>query len=155
MPAVGKSTVGQILAQKIDFQFLDSDDVIEAREQQTLEQIIETKGLEGFLQAEEQHVSTIQCEQHVIATGGSVVYSPKIMDHFKTHCLILYLYVDLDILLTRLRDLKSRGVAISPGKTIHDLYHERTPLYDAYCDLKINCGTGTPDQVVDKILISG
>ena len=152
MPAVGKSTVGEVLAHKLRYDYLDSDDVIESREQKTLAQIIETHGLDGFLNAEEQHVSSIECRKHVIATGGSVVYSQKIMDHFRKNSVIIYLYVDLDILLTRLTDMKSRGVAVGPGKSIKDLYDERTPLYEFYSDIKIDCGRLTPEQVVEKIM---
>lgn len=152
MPGVGKSTVSKVLAQKINLSFIDSDDVIEFKENLTLAKIIQKKGLDGFLKAEEQHVSEIRCEGHVIATGGSVVYSRKIMEHFKADCFIIYLYVDLDVLLTRLGDLTARGVVISPGRNIEDLFYERSPLYETYCDLKIDCGTNLPDEVVKIIL---
>lgn len=152
MPAVGKSTVGSLLAQKLGFDFLDSDDLIQSKEQKTLSQIISANGLEQFLKIEESHVVNIQCKNHVIATGGSVVYRKKSMEHLSHNSTIVYLSVDLDTLLSRLGDVTSRGVAISPENTIEDLYKERTPLYDAYCDIKINCCTLTADQVVEKTM---
>lgn len=150
MPAVGKSTVGNLLARKIGFDFLDSDDLIQTREQKTLSRIITEKGLDRFLQIEENHIVGIACSNHVIATGGSVVYSRKAMDHLCRTSTIIYLSIDLDTLLTRLGDITSRGVAIGQGKSIEDLYKERSPLYDTYSDIKIECGSMTAEQVVEK-----
>jgi shikimate kinase len=152
MPAVGKSTVGNLLAGKIGFDFLDSDHVIQSKEGKTLSQIIHEKGLDQFLYIEETHVVGIKCTHHVVATGGSVVYSPRAMEHLAAISTIIYLSVDLDTLLTRLSDVTSRGVAIGPGKSIEDLYKERTPLYNRYCDIKIDCGSMTAEQVVEKAM---
>lgn len=150
MPAAGKSSVGRLLAEKLDFEFIDSDDVIQSGEGQTLAEIISDKGLSRFLEIEEKHIADIRPDRHVIATGGSAVYSQKAMDHLSQTCTILYLFIDLPGLLTRLSDITSRGVAIGPGKTIEDLYAERTPLYDRYCDIKIDCSSLTLEQVVEK-----
>jgi len=150
MPAVGKTTVGNLLAQKIGFAFLDSDDLIQSKEQKTLAQIILEKGLDQFLQIEEQHIVSIRCSNHIIATGGSVVYSQKAMAHLSKISTIIYLSIHLDMLLTRLSDMTSRGVAVRPGQKIEDLYKERAPLYDTYCDIKIDCHSMTAQQVVEK-----
>ena len=150
MPAAGKSTIGNLLAQKIGFDFLDSDDLIQSKEQKTLAQIIIEKGLDQFLQIEESHIVSISCKNHVIATGGSVVYSKKAMEHLSKLSTIIYLSISLDILLKRFSDMTSRGVAVKSGQTIEDLYKERTPLYDTYCDIKIDCGSMTAEQVAKK-----
>lgn len=152
MPAVGKSTVGKFLASKIGFTFLDTDDLIQSKEQKTLSQIISKKGLSNFLKIEEHHIVSLSCAHHVIATGGSVVYSKKAMEHLSKTCTIIYLFIELPGLLTRLSDITSRGVAIDPGKSIEDLYKERTPLYDAFCDIKIDCCSMTIEQVVENAM---
>jgi shikimate kinase len=150
MPAVGKSTVGNLLARKIGFDFLDSDDLIQTKEQKTLSQIITEKGIVQFLQIEENYIVSIACSNHVIATGGSVVYSRKAMEHLCKNSTIIYLSIDLDTLLTRLGDIASRGVAISHEKSIEALFKERSPLYNTYSDIKIECGSMTAKQVVEK-----
>jgi shikimate kinase len=154
MPAVGKSTVGVLLAKKMGFDFMDTDIVIQAKEQQTLAQIIACHGLEQFLEIEKQHVLGIRCTSHVIATGGSVIYKPETMDHLAKTCIVVYLAIDLDMLKTRLSDVITRGVAISPGKTIDDLYRERVPLYEKYADLAVHCRKQFPDQVAKQIIQS-
>jgi len=148
MPAVGKSTVGVLLAKKMGFDFLDTDILIQSQEEMTLAQIISKTGLEQFLEIEASHLLSLNFSQHVLATGGSVIYREKAMAHLGKIASIVYLSIDLDILMTRLSDVTARGVAINPGKGIDDLYKERTPLYDKYCDIKIDCGTMTPGQIV-------
>jgi len=154
MPAAGKSSVGRLLAEKLELEFIDSDDLIQSGEQQTLAEIISDKGLSRFLEIEEKHISGITPHRHVIATGGSAIYSKKAMDHLSRVCTVLYLFIDLSGLLKRLSDLTSRGVAIRPGKTIEDLYNERAPLYDQYCDIKLDCSSLTLEQTVEKAIIS-
>lgn len=152
MPAVGKSTVGVLLAKKMGFDFVDTDILIQAKEDQTLAQIIARQGLEQFLEIEKQHLLDIHCISHVIATGGSVVYRPEAMHHLAETCTIVYLAIDLDVLKTRLSDVITRGVAISPGKSIDDLYRERVPLYEKYADLVCHCKKQFPEQVAKKII---
>jgi shikimate kinase len=151
MPAVGKSTVGVLLAKKLGFSFLDTDILIQTKEQMTLATIISKKGLETFLEIEESHLLSLDSSQNVIATGGSVIYKERGMAHLSKIATIIYLFVGLDILTTRLSDVIERGVAMDPGKEISDLYKERTPLYDQYCDIKIDCRKDTPAQVLTAI----
>lgn len=157
MPAVGKSTVGVLLAKKMGFGFQDTDILIQTREQMTLAEIIHAKGLRTFLDIEAQYLKRLTCTGQVIATGGSVIYREKAMIHLARIATIVYLAVDLSVLETRLSDLGARGVAIDPGRGISDLYKERTPLYDQYCDIKIECGQMIPAEVVSTVFktISG
>ncbi len=59
MPAVGKSTVGNLLAQIMDYKFIDTDDIIQEKEQQSLSQIISEKGLPQFLKIEASYILNI------------------------------------------------------------------------------------------------
>lgn len=151
MPAVGKSTVGVLLAKKLGFAFQDTDILIQTREEMSLAQIIEAKGLESFLDIEAGHLLSLEGEAWVIATGGSVIYREAAMAHLAQMATIVYLSVDLPVLMTRLSDLAARGVAIDPGRSVEDLYKERTPLYDKYCHIKINCRTLPPAGVVQAV----
>ncbi len=152
MPAVGKSSVGLLLAEKLGLEFIDSDDLIQSEEQQTLAEIISSKGLSRFLEIEEKHIAGLTPHRHVIATGGSAIYSQKAMENLSGTCTVIYLFIDFPDLLKRLSDITSRGVAIMPGKTVEDLYKERTPLYDRYCDIKLDCTSLTLEQVVEKAI---
>jgi shikimate kinase len=83
MPASGKSTVGVILAKVIGFDFIDSDLLIQRREGMRLSEIIEKKGVDGFIEVENEVNASIEAEQSVIATGGSAVYGKEAMDHLR------------------------------------------------------------------------
>ena len=74
MPGVGKSTLGVVLAKVLGYQFLDADLLIQKQENRRLYQIIEEEGAEGFMAVENRVNASIEAENTVIATGGSVVY---------------------------------------------------------------------------------
>ena len=148
MPASGKSTVGVILAKLLGFDFIDTDLLIQRREQQRLSGIIATRGLSSFLAAEEAACLSLQTYHSVIATGGSVVYSEAAMAHLKTMGTVAYLEVDYPVLEDRLHDIQGRGVALRPGQTLAELYAERVPLYQKYADITVEEGQGKLEETV-------
>ncbi|MBQ6415790.1 MAG: shikimate kinase [Butyrivibrio sp.] len=152
MPASGKSTVGVILAKILGYNFIDSDIVIQEKEGRKLSEIIQTEGVEGFIDIENRINSGIEAEKTVIATGGSVVYGKEAMDHYKNIGKIVYLKVSMDILTKRLNDVKQRGVVMKDGQSLVSLYNERTPLYDKYADYTIDEKNHTMEEVVADIL---
>lgn len=142
MPSCGKSTLGRMLAKELGYAFLDTDDVIIQRNGCPLKDILDNEGLDGFIRREEEAVCSVTAERTVIATGGSVVYSPKAMAHLKSLGRVVYLCLDYKEVERRLGDLHERGVAIAPGKTLRDLFDERTPLYEKYADIAILIQSG-------------
>lgn len=139
MPGVGKSTVGVVLAKRIGYRFIDSDLVIQEKKGMLLHQIIEEKGMEGFLQTENDINATLRAEQSVIATGGSVIYGEGAMKHLKEIGIVVYLKLSCASIAGRLGDLNERGVAFKAGQTLSDLYEERIPYYERYADITIDC----------------
>ena len=137
MPAVGKSTLGVILAKILGYQFIDSDLVIQKQEQALLKDIIEQKGIDGFIETENRINQSINCDKSVIATGGSAVYGTQAMEHFKEIAVIIYLKIDFDTLNARLNNIKNRGVVIREGQTLKSLYEERSILYEKYADITV------------------
>ena len=142
MPSCGKSTLGRMLAKELDYAFLDTDDVIIQQNGCPLKDILDKEGLDGFIRREEEAVCSVNVDNTVIATGGSVVYSPKAMAHLKSLGRIVYLCLEYKEVERRLGDLHERGVAIAPGKTLQDLFDERTPLYNKYANLVISIRSG-------------
>lgn len=135
---MGKSTIGVVLAKVLGYQFLDSDLLIQKQEGRKLHQIISQEGNEGFKIIENRVNASIQAEETVIATGGSVIYCPEAMEHLKSIGTVVYLKLSLEPLSKRLGNLKGRGVLLKEGQTLEDLYRERTPLYEKYADLVID-----------------
>lgn len=142
MPSCGKSTLGRMLAKELGYTFLDTDDVIIRQNGCPLRDILDAHGVDGFVRVEEAAVCSVQAENAVIATGGSVVYSEKAMAHLKAMGKVVYLCLTFEEMERRLGDLHARGVAIAPGSTLMDLYNQRVPLYEKYADITVNIVNG-------------
>jgi len=152
MPAVGKSTIGVLLAKATSRDFIDTDVFIQAKEGRSLQEIIDRQGLKVFCRVEEQHVLSLSCRGKVIATGGSVVYSDAAMNHLGFCGIIVHLVLNLPAIQKRLTDLDSRGIVMAPGKTIDLLYEERLPLYKKYAHLTVDCAGKTHEGIVGEII---
>lgn len=151
MPACGKSTVGVILAKVIKYKFMDTDLVMQNMTGKTLIEIIGEKGMQGFLDFENETVSHINVSDTVIATGGSVVYGEKAMQHLKKNGIAVYLKHRYEVINSRLTNISTRGVAMKDGETLLELFKERVPLYEKYADITIEADGLTTEQTVEKI----
>ncbi|MBQ9809134.1 MAG: shikimate kinase [Ruminococcus sp.] len=154
MPGVGKSTVGVILAKILGYQFIDTDLLIQKREGKLLRETIAEKGLDGFLEVENQVNSQLTAENSVIATGGSVVYGREAMEHLREIGTVVYLKLDYRKLKYRLGNIRNRGVVIKEGQRLSDLYNERVPLYEKYADMVIDENGCNIEKTVNKIIES-
>ena len=151
MPGAGKSTGGVVLAKAMGYDFIDSDLLIQAKTGKRLFEIINEKGIDGFLDVENAVNAQIQTERTVIATGGSVIYGEEAMEHLSSIGDVIYLKVSYESLEKRLGNLLQRGVAIRSGNTLLDLYNERVPLYEKYADLVIDEQNRDIREVVEII----
>ncbi|MBR2330233.1 MAG: shikimate kinase [Clostridia bacterium] len=152
MPGCGKTTLGTELSEKLGYGYIDSDSVIVAREGKRLNEIIAEVGREGFLDIEAKINSELCANRCVIATGGSVIYRDKAMQHLKTLGKIVYLQLPYEVIERRLGDLKKRGVALKDGFTLKDLYNERTPLYEKYADITVPLQGQSIMKAVEEIM---
>lgn len=138
MPGSGKSTVGVLLAKAMGLNFLDVDLLIQQREGQLLQEILDDHGVDHFLDAEEAAVKSIHCSRTVIAPGGSAVCREGAISHLKALGPVVYLRVPMEELNTRIKNLSSRGIAMQPGQTLADVMAYRAPLYERYADLTVD-----------------
>ena len=151
MPGCGKSTTGIILAKQLAFGFIDSDLLIELAQGSALEKILSGQGYKELRRIEEKILLELECRHHVIATGGSAVYSNKAMRHLAATGVIVYLETVFDDLKQRVGDMDQRGIARPDGHTFRDVYDERTPLYESHAEITINTRFKSQDQVAAEI----
>ena len=118
MPAVGKSTVGVVVAKRLGYEFIDTDLLIQKQENRLLREIIAEEGLDGFLSIENQVNRDVEAEHAVISPGGSVVYCEEAMKHYKEIGTIVYLHASFEVINSRLKNAKKRGVALRDGQTL-------------------------------------
>ncbi|MCM1286065.1 MAG: shikimate kinase [Acetobacter sp.] len=151
MPGSGKSTCGVVAAKMLLKNFYDTDLLIQNIEGISLQNIIDAKGIEYFEKAEENAILSLELRGTVIATGGSVVYSDRAMEHLKKLGKIIYLHLDYDNMMNRINNLSSRGIAVKQGKTLLDMYKERLPLYQKWADIIIDCNNNTVEETASAI----
>ena len=153
MPGAGKSTIGVILAKTLGMDFLDSDLVICRETGKTLQEILDSQGLEAFLRIEEDVVCGLAPKNTVIATGGSVPMSDRAMGHLASQGTVVYLRVELPELTRRLSNIKTRGIAFGPGESLETLYQKRTPIYARWADLTVSADPNRNDleDMVERI----
>lgn len=151
MPGSGKSTCGVVAAKMLLKNFFDTDLLIQNIENSALQDIINNKGNDYFEKAEESAVLSLDINGTVIATGGSVVYSEKAMEHLKKLGKIIYLHISYEDMCKRISNLSTRGVLIKKGETLKDMYDERLPLYKKWADAVIDCGNSSVEQTANKI----
>lgn len=151
MPGVGKSTVGVLLAKALGRYFLDTDVFIQAIQDRSLQEMIDSEGLAAFCKIEEDYVLCIDLTNAVVATGGSVVYSERAMEHLAAHGVIVHLDLPVDKIEQRIENLYTRGVVMERGQTVRSLYDQRQSLYRQYAQLTIDCTGKNHEQVVTEI----
>ena len=152
MPAVGKSTVGVIVAKRLGYKFIDTDLLIQEETGKLLREIIAEQGREGFLKIEDDVNSRVNVEKTIISPGGSVVYCENAMKHYKEIGKILYLKVSYETISKRLRNAKKRGVVLRDGQTLEDLYNERVRLFEKYADLTVVEDGFSLEETIDNVL---
>lgn len=138
MPAVGKSTVGVVVAKRLGYEFIDTDLLIQKQENRLLKEIIEDEGIDGFLKIENQVNCDVQAERAVISPGGSVVYCQEAMEHYKKIGVVVYLRASFETINNRIRNAQNRGVVLKEGQTLERLYEERVKLFEKYADITID-----------------
>ena len=137
MPAVGKSTVGIVVAKRLGMRFIDTDLLIQEQEGKLLREIIAEKGEEGFLEIENQVNASVKAQNSVISPGGSVIYCKDAMKHYKKIGRIVYLKASYQKIKRRIRNPKKRGVVLKEGQSLRDLYYERVPYFEKYADITV------------------
>lgn len=151
MPGAGKSTLGKLLAEKHRMGFLDTDRLLEKHQGKTLQQILEDVGYLKLRELESDLIMGLNPTNHVIATGGSAIYSEQAMVHLQAISQVVFLDTGFSILTTRLTDVDTRGLARAPDQSLQQLFEERRPLYQKYAQITICCDGLSQLQLMDKI----
>ncbi len=151
MPGAGKSTVGVLLAKAMKMPFIDTDLLIQEQHGSFLQELVDTHGFSEFIKIEENVILSLNVTNHIIATGGSVVYSEAAMNHLKASGILVFLNTRLYQLERRLKNAHKRGIAMKGNQTLGSLYSERIPLYNKYADIRIDCAKKHIETIVSEI----
>jgi len=152
MPGAGKSTMGVILAKTLGRNFIDTDIVAQETAGRLLQDIIDEEGTGAFLKTEEKTILSLHGHHAVIATGGSVVFSKKAMEHLKKDGVVLYLDISFEEMVRRLRNITTRGIVMAAGQSLHEMYTQRVPLYEKYADITIDCSDSDVEKCIGNVI---
>lgn len=151
MPGSGKSTIGEKLARKLGWSFMDTDKLMESLYACRLQDITDIFGKEKFLRLESGVIQGLEASKCVIATGGSVIYSPAAVARLLALGPLVYLEIPFEEMEKRIRENPERGIAIGPGQSLKELYEERAGLYTQAASFRVPNHQRTPGEVVAEI----
>jgi len=149
----GKSVVGKKLAAKLNKDFVESDDMIEAREKMPIRDIFEKKGEPYFRRVEKEVIKEASSRKNVvISAGGGAIVDEENFNNLKNSGTLICLKASPDTILKRTKDLKTRPLlnVPDPKKRIEELLKKREPYYNK-ANFIIDTDNLSIEQVVLKI----
>jgi len=154
MMAVGKSTLGKIVAKRQNLKFIDTDLNIERKNSMTISEIFKKKGEDFFrLEEEIEVLKTLKKNKCVIAIGGGAFMNKKVRNIILENSLSIWLDLNLKTLNKRIKWNKKRPLLDkeNSSKIIKKLFTERKDVYEL-ANYKINCNRLTKNDIINKII---
>jgi shikimate kinase len=148
----GKTTVGRLLARELDYRFVDTDDLIEARAGKAIRTIFADDGEEAFRRLEHEAFEDLKQEQRVIvAAGGGAPVTPENRSFFREDAATFYLEVPFEEALRRTGADPARPLLARGAEALRALYDRRRPVYEGL-GRRIGTAGREPAAVVRDIL---
>ena len=151
MAGAGKSSIGKKLADHLGFSFIDSDLLIEAEHQESLQRVLDKFGKENFLKTEEKALLSIEFNNTVLATGGSAIFSELAMDYLRSRSNIVFIMVPYGKIVERVSNFSERGFLKTSDQTIQEAFVERQSLYKHFADYEV-ANDASQEKCLNKIL---
>ena len=153
MMGSGKSSIGSLIAKKLQLNFIDIDNVIENELGLSIKKIFEIKGENYFRKFEEKTtLKKLKSSSTVISLGGGAFSNKKIRKEVITNHISFWLNWSNDILLNRIKNSKKRPLAFNSSENeIIDLIKKRSNIYSKAL-YKIECDNLTKKEIVKEIL---
>ena len=154
----GKTTIGKVLADRLNFDFFDTDLLIERGSGLTIAQIVEKYGWKEFRVLEKKSLlNTKNFKNTVIATGGGIIIDPENQTFLKKNGFCVWLDANLETILYRLKT-DNKTCSSRPSLTNKDLLNEtkelinrRKPLYEQTAKIRIDVSYQTPEEIANII----
>jgi len=155
----GKSTVGKELASRLRKRFVDTDDLVEQRQQASIRDIVSSRGWDYFRKVEKNVIKEISAEDHlVVAAGGGVVLDPENVAALKKNGIMVWLKADRQALHSRMTQ-DPRTVVQRPSLTEKGVLEEldevmacRAPLYEEAMEVQLDTSAMDENKVVESVL---
>lgn len=137
--ASGKSTLGNVLADALGWDFRDLDEVIEEKEGASVKEIFNKKGEEYFREKEWEYLLSLTRDfQGIVALGGGALQNQRIVDHLKVHGLLVFVDTPMELITERVYSSEERPIIFDESgkiKSKETLFTELKTLYSRRIDL--------------------
>ena len=136
MPGCGKTTIGKILAEELNYNFCDMDKYIENISGESIKELFE-KGEEVFRDVESQGCENLSKKKNiVISTGGGVIKREKNIDLFRNESIIIFIDRPIENIIIDI-DTDSRPLLAEGKEKLYNLFEERYDLYKKYSNIRV------------------
>jgi shikimate kinase len=155
MMGAGKTTIGKVLAKKLDRTFLDTDQEIVRRTGVAIPVIFDIEGESGFRTRERTMLEELsRMENIVLATGGGIVLQEANRQTLRSCGTVIYLRASIDDLWRRTRHDRNRPLLQTndPQETIRNLYEQRDPLYLEVAHVTVDTSSQSVPQLISVLL---
>ncbi|MEQ6387930.1 shikimate kinase [Bacillaceae bacterium S4-13-58] len=148
----GKSTVGKLLGERLGIDFYDLDEEIEKMTKQSIPEIFQKVGEEGFRRYESELLKNISSSKpKIIATGGGVVEKQANRIFMKENGIVIYLHTEFKSIEKRLENDENRPLWSKSFEGKKALYIRRLTLYEDCAHKKIHTDQLSPNTIAEKI----
>ena len=152
----GKTTVGKALSLTLNYRFIDTDDWVTQKYQQTISLMVQEKGWDFFRQIESEALIQVSQPNQVISTGGGMILAEQNRDYMKCKDVNIYLQASGETLVERLSQDPNEAQRPSlTGKTLvsemNDVLVKREPLYLQCADIIVDAGLSI-NEIIEVIL---
>ena len=153
MMGVGKSTIGKILAKKLNYNFVDVDKIIELKEGSSINSIFKNKSETYFRKVENDITLTELKSNSVISLGGGAFLNNAIRKNTKKTSISFWLDVPIEELIKRLKKNKQRPLLFNKNinNAVKKIYFDRKKIYNE-ADFRIKCFSQNSEEIANKIL---
>ena len=153
MMGSGKSSIGSLVARKLNLNFVDIDTEIEINLKKTIKKIFEEKGEDYFRKVEEQiTLKKLKINNSVISLGGGAFINKNIRKEILKNHLSFWLNWNKKVLLNRIKNSKKRPIAVNASDNdLFDLIKKRSGIYSKAL-YEIKCDNLTKNEIADKVI---
>ncbi len=154
MRGSGKTSVGQALAKRLGWAFMDTDALVETECGCSITELVEREGWEVFRALESKALHKCTHEKTVVATGGGIILAKQNRDFLQNYGPVFFLSVPLDILIKRIANDDDKRPALTSEGTLHEvetILNERLLLYEGTAHFEVDASLSIND-IVDKIM---
>lgn len=151
----GKSTIGKVLSERLEYDFYDTDKLVEKVVGKKIKEIFEQNGEQYFrLKESEELVKTRKLKNAVIATGGGIIENKKNRLFLKEEKKVIFLDSSVERQYDRTKESQKRPLLNNGDsmKILKNLYRKRLSFYQEVSKLKISMDNLTEGKIFEKIL---